>query len=190
MLFINKKVKKYVIFLTVALCFFSCSLNYETEKNSEESVPEFSFTGAVFNRYKDNKISIQLEADKLEQYKADGSSYAQSAQFKTYKEDGTLDTDGYCSLLASNTNDEKYSLFDGISINVYSQDLKITAQSLHFNGKTEQLTSGRNEQVTIARKGTTVSGTGFSASGVSRKFSFERQVSGSVVDKEDDGDKE
>lgn len=165
-----------------ACSLLSCSLNYDTEKNSEETVPEFSFTDAVFNRYEDNKISIQLEAKKLEQYKSDGSSYAQSAKFKTYKDDGTIDTDGTCSLLASLTNDEKYSLFDDISINVYSEDLNIAARSLQFNGKTEQLTSGRNEKVSIRRKGTSITGTGFSASGVSRKFTFENQVSGSVKD--------
>lgn len=177
-----KKVKKALFFSVTTFSLLSCSLNYGTEKNSEETVPEFSFTGAVFNRYEDNKISIQLEAEKLEQYKADGSSYAQAAKFKTYKEDGSLDTEGTCSLLASLTNEEKYSLFDNISINVYSEDLNIAASSLQFNGKTEQLSSSRNQKVTIRRKGTSITGTGFSASGVSHKFNFENQVSGSVQD--------
>ena len=171
---------------------FSCSLNYGTEQSSESATPEFSFTDAQFNRYEDEQISINLEAEKLEQYKSDGSSYAKNAQFKTFKKDGGIDTEGFCSLLAADTSAKNYSLFDGISINIYSQELKITAQSLHFNGKTEQLTSARDEEVTIGRKGTDITGRGFSASGVSRTFAFENQVTGTVNDimTEDDSELE
>lgn len=103
-------------------------------------------------------------------------------EFKTYSKSGELDTEGFCQLLASNTNSKEYSLFDGISLNIYSQDLKLQAQSLHYNGKTEQLTSDRNETVTIERKNTVIQGKGFSASAVSKTYSFENQVSGTIKD--------
>lgn len=178
------KLKTSLVFSFLCLA-VSCSLNYGTEQDSEASVPEFSFTEAVFNRYEDSKISITLQSEKLEQYKSDGSSYAKNAQFKTYTKEGTLDTDGFCSLLAAHPNDELYTLFDGISINIYSQKMTLTAESLKFNGKTEQITSGENEVVSIEKDGTTATGTGFSASGVSRKYSFSEQVAGTVIDSED-----
>ncbi len=178
-MFLLKKVKT-VFILTWTGFFLSCSLNYGTEQSSEATVPEFSFTNAVFNRYENGSTSISLQAEKLEQYKSDGSSYAQNAEFKTYSKDGKLDTEGFCQLLASNTKNEEYSLFNGISINIYSQDLKLNAQSLHFNGKTEQLTSDKNETVTIERKNTIISGKGFSASAVSKTYSFENQTSGTI----------
>ena len=180
-MFLLKKVKT-VFILTWTGFFLSCSLNYGTEQSSESTVPEFSFKNAVFNRYEDGTTSISLQAEKLEQYKSDGSSYAQNAKFKTYSKSGELDTEGFCQLLASNTNNREYSLFNGISLNIYSQDLKLQAQSLHFNGKTEQLTSDRNDTVTIERKNTVIQGKGFSASAVSKTYSFENQVSGTIKD--------
>lgn len=186
-MFLLKKVKT-VFILTWTGFFLSCSLNYGTEQSSESTVPEFSFKNAVFNRYEDGTTSISLQAEKLEQYKSDGSSYAQNAEFKTYSKSGELDTEGFCQLLASNTNSKEYSLFDGISLNIYSQDLKLQAQSLHYNGKTEQLTSDRNETVTIERKNTVIQGKGFSASAVSKTYSFENQVSGTIKDDSSDAE--
>ncbi len=184
-MFLLKKVKT-VFILTWTGFFLSCSLNYGTEQSSESTVPEFSFKNAVFNRYEDGTTSISLQAEKLEQYKSDGSSYAQNAKFKTYSKSGELDTEGFCQLLASNTNSREYSLFNGISLNIYSQDLKLQAQSLHFNGKTEQLTSDRNDTVTIERNNTVIQGKGFSASAVSKTYSFENQVSGTIKDDSSD----
>ncbi len=188
-MFLLKKVKT-VFILTWTGFFLSCSLNYGTEQSSESTVPEFSFKNAVFNRYEDGTPSISLQAEKLEQYKSDGSSYAQNAKFKTYSKSGELDTEGFCQLLASNTNNREYSLFNGISLNIYSQDLKLQAQSLHFNGKTEQLTSDRNDTVTIERKNTVIQGKGFSASAVSKTYSFENQVSGTIKDDSSDAEEQ
>lgn len=180
------QLKKVITILTVLTAFASCSLNYGNELNSESSVPEFSFKGATLNRYSDNKISMNLQADRLEQYKSDGSSYAENASFKTYDKEGVLDTDGFCRLLASNTNDKLYTLFDGVSITVHSQNMTLNATSLHFNGKTEQLTGSVDEVVTIKRKDTSVSGKGFSASGVSRTFTFNEEVNGTVIDSQNE----
>lgn len=188
-MFLLKKVKT-VFILTWTGFFLSCSLNYGTEQSSESTVPEFSFKNAVFNRYEDGTTSISLQAEKLEQYKSDGSSYAQNAKFKTYSKSGELDTEGFCQLLASNTNNREYSLFNGISLNIYSQDLKLQAQSLHFNGKTEQLTSDRNDTVTIERNNTVIQGKGFSASAVSKTYSFENQVSGTIKDDSSDAEEQ
>ncbi len=188
-MFLLKKVKTVFILIWTGF-FLSCSLNYGTEQSSESTVPEFSFKNAVFNRYEDGTPSISLQAEKLEQYKSDGSSYAQNAKFKTYSKSGELDTEGFCQLLASNTNDREYSLFNGISLNIYSQDLKLQAQSLHFNGKTEQLTSDRNDTVTIERKNTVIQGKGFSASAVSKTYSFENQVSGTIKDDSSDAEEQ
>ncbi len=188
-MFLLKKVKT-VLILSWTAAFLSCSLNYGTEQSSEETVPEFSFKNAVFNRYENGSTALSLEADKLEQYKSDGSSYAQNAKFKTYSKTGELDTEGFCQLLASNTKNKEYSLFNGISINIYSQDLKLQAQSLHFDGKTEQLTSAKDEAVTIERKNTIIEGKGFSASAVSKTYSFISQVSGTITDNSSDTETE
>ena len=108
----------------------ACSLDYGKSVNVEDAIPEFRFSDARFSRYEDNKTTMEIEAEKIEQYKSDGSSYAQGATFRTYDNGGALDTEGSCELLAADTKNEKYTLFTNIFMQLYSQDLKIHAKSL------------------------------------------------------------
>lgn len=156
----------------------ACSLDYGREESTEATVPEFVFVGAHFVRVEAKKRTMQIDAEKLEQYKSDGSSYARGASFKTYDKSEAVDTEGSCGLVALDVSNERYKLYDGIAISIVSQEMKLYAETLQFNGKTEQLTSGRDDVVSIERKNAVVSGTGFSASGVSRSFSFLSGVHG------------
>ena len=60
------------------------------------------------------------------------------------------------------------------------ENIKISADSLRWNGKSEQLTSGRNDMVKIEQNDTVMYGSGFSASGVSKKYAFTGVVSGEI----------
>lgn len=180
---------KSLIILLFAYNFFSCSLNYGTEKTSEETVPEFSFLNSNYNKYEENKLSIEMKAKKMEQYKANGDTYAENVVFKTYKNDGTVDTEGSCNLLSSNTKTKKYSLFDNIEINIYDQEMILFATSLYFNGTTEQLTSSQTENVLIKKKDTEIEGIGFSASGVSKKYAYASNIKGKIISEETDENK-
>lgn len=180
---------KSLIILLFAYNFFSCSLNYGTEKTSEETVPEFSFLNSNYNKYEENKLSIEMKAKKMEQYKTNGDTYAESVVFKTYNDDGTVDTEGSCNLLSSNTKTKKYSLFDNIEINIYDQEMILFATSLYFNGTTEQLTSSQTENVLIKKKDTEIEGIGFSASGVSKKYAYDSNIKGKIISEETDENK-
>lgn len=180
---------KSLIILLFAYNFFSCSLNYGTEKTSEETVPEFSFLNSNYNKYEENKLSIEMKAKKMEQYKTNGDTYAESVVFKTYNDDGTVDTEGSCNLLSSNTKTKKYSLFDNIEINIYDQEMILFATSLYFNGTTEQLTSSQTENVLIKKKDTEIEGIGFSASGVSKKYAYASNIKGKIISGETDENK-
>ena len=155
-----------------------CSLDYGKEENSEDTVPEFMFTGAHFTRVEENKRKLQITAEKIEQYKSDNASFARDAQFKTFDKDEKPDTEGTCGLISIDTKNEVYKLFNNIAVNIVSQDTRLRAETLQFNGKTEQLTAGRDDLVSVERKNATVSGKGFSASGVSRSYMFLSDVSG------------
>ena len=74
----------------------------------------------------------------------------------------------------------KYVLYDDIEINSKKDDMTVTADNLKWNGKSEQLTSGRNDIVSIKKGGTFIQGSGFSASGVSKKFTFTGVITGST----------
>ena len=55
---------------------------------------------------------------------------------------------------------------------------------LKWNGNTEQLTGGRKDTARIEKDGAIIYGSGFSASGVSKSFSFSGSVSGEIETKD------
>ncbi len=179
---------KYAGILSLLLTFLislSCSLNYGKSESMEESVPEFTFKNARYTKVENSQTKTKIEAEKIEQYKSDGTSYASQSQFSTYDSQGQIDTEGTCGLLAADTQAEIYTLLNDIQLELHSEDTRISAQALQYNGKNEQIISSRDDEVTIHRKDTTFTGKGFSASGVSHSFSFLSGVSGTIQTKDD-----
>ena len=172
---------KYSVILAAACILSACSLDYGKTVNVEDSIPEFRFTDAHYSQYENNKPTLEVSAERIEQYKSDGSSYARKASFKRYNEDGTIDTEGSCDLLSADTKNDLYIMFDNIFVQMHSQDMKIRAKTLRFDGKNEQLTCSVEDEVSIEKKDTVITGKGFSASGVSKIFTFADTIEGKVV---------
>ena len=166
----------------VCVCFIyifpGCSLKYGTNYQDEENVPEFIFSDSNYNRYEDGKKSMSLSASRLEQYSDGKSMYAKDVDFKIMNDEGEVETHGSCSLLSSDTNEKEYYLYDNILIESKKDELTVSADTLHWNGKNEQLTSGKTDTVTIKKGNAVIHGSGFSASGVSKKFVFNGVVTG------------
>jgi len=175
----NILILSFFIFL-----FFSCSVKYEESVRAEDVVPEFTFTQVELNRYENNKLSVTFTAEELEQYKNSSESYAKSIEFSSYNKKGELTTEGSCKLLAANTDTEIYTLFDDIQVSSKEDNVKFYSDSLKWNAKREQLTSGKSNTVKIEKDDATLYGSGFSASGVSKSFSFSGSVSGQIITKD------
>lgn len=168
------------LMLFVLLTLSSCTLRYGQQVNSEDSVPELTFTNVHMTRYEDAQPSLKLNASQIEQYK-NSSLYAKDSAFTTWDKNHSVETEGSCTLLGMDTNQEQYTLFNNIIINNHPEDMQIQADSLRWNGKTEQLTSGETDRVTISKEDIQLTGTGFSASGISRQYSFSGKVTGTVT---------
>ena len=149
-------------------------------ENSEDSIPEFCFKKANYTKYESNKKNISLRAEQLEQYKSDNAVFAKNAEFKTYDAEENEETGGSCQLIAANTKKEIYTLYGDILLSLPKQEMQIEADTLNFNKKTEQITSGKSSEVRLTKKDISISGYGFSASGVSKAFSFIDTVSGII----------
>ena len=178
--------KKILALLVISISLFSCTLKYGEDIANESVLPEFIFENSTFTRYEDNVKTINLNAERLEQYKSGKSMYAKNVLFNIFDTDGNMETSGKCGLMGADTKTEKYLLFENIEINQKKDDISISAQALKWDGKTEQLTSGLNDVVSITKEGTQIRGSGFSASGVSRNFVFTGYVSGSIDTNEDE----
>ena len=183
--------KKRILAITISslFMFLGCSLKYSQSYQDESNVPEFIFTDAVYTKYEDDakKLSLSLSAGVLEQYKEGNSMYARDVSFQLLKKTGEIETEGSCKLLSANSDEEKYTLYDDIKIKNFDENLEVTAGSIRWNGKSEQLTSSRNDMVTIKKGDTTMQGSGFSASAISKKFAFTGVITGEFEKNEDSG---
>lgn len=184
----NKVFRNFIpLFFLSAAFFSSCSLRYGMNVQDENNVPEFVFGGVSFSRYEDGEKTLSLSAEKLEQYKDGKSMYAKNLDFSVYDENGGVTNSGKCGYLAADTDAENYVLYDDIEIRNEKDNLTVLAESLKWNGRSEQLTSGRNDTVVLKKGETVLQGSGFSASGVSKRFSFTGNVSGEAeTDSEED----
>ena len=167
----------------------SCSLEYEKEDAPESSYPEFTFNNAEFTKIERSKKKIKMSAEKIEQYKADSFSFAKNVVFNTFDTDGKDETSGSCDLISADTVKERYILFGDVKMDMVSENMSITAESLNFDKKNEQITSGIDQTVVIKRDDIDMEGVGFSASGVSKTFAFDRDVSGEIETKNEDEEK-
>ena len=134
-------------------------------------------------RSEDNKVTFEMQAGVLEQYKKSSETFATNVSFISYDDDGKISTEGECGLLFSDTDKKLYELYDDIKLYNRSDDTNFFAEILRWNEKSEQLTSGRGEMVKVEKDGTVMRGTGFSASGISKTFSFRGTVSGDIETK-------
>ncbi len=179
--------KKRILAITISslFIFLGCSLKYSQSYQDESNVPEFIFTDAVYTKYEDDAKKLSLSAGVLEQYKEGNSMYARDVSFQLLKKTGEIETTGSCKLLSANSDEEKYTLYDDIKIKNFDENLEVTAGSIRWNGKSEQLTSSRNDMVTIKKGDTTMQGSGFSASAISKKFAFTGVITGEFEKNED-----
>ena len=163
---------------------FSCSLKYDQTVNAEETNPEFVFTHAKMIRYKKGEESVKVYADSIEQYKDSDITYGKNVSFTTYDDEQKVETEGSCGYVYADSETEIYELYDGIKLYNKAQNTNFFTNMLKWNGKTEQLTGGKRDTAKIEKDGTVIYGTGFSASGVSKAFSFSGTVSGEIETKD------
>lgn len=171
------------IFFLSVFCFFSCTLKYDENINAEENNPEFVFSGAKLIRYENNKQKAVVTTEYVEQYKNSDETYAKNVEFKTLDSKGNVETEGSCGLLYFDSKRELYELYDDIKLFNTSRNTNFYAKNLKWNGKTEQLTSGKTDMVRLEKEDTVIIGSGFSASGVSGKYVFTGFVNGNIVTK-------
>lgn len=158
----------------------SCSLDYGKQTVVENDIPEITFSNAKMQRIENNKISMELNAGKLEQYKNSDVSFARRIDFKTWDDNGETETAGKCDLISINSRSKKYALFGNIFVELPGEKMTMNAKSLLWYGDREQLVSGKNDIVSIVRDDIKIDGTGFSASGISRSFSFSGNIEGEI----------
>ena len=131
-------------------------------------------------RYEDMKPSLEVTATTLEQYKDTNESYGKDISFISYDKEGKTETEGSCGIIFADSGKKVYELYDDINVYNVPEKMRFFANVLKWDGATEQLTSGRSDMVKIEKDDTIMRGSGFSASGISKKFSFRGNITGTI----------
>ena len=158
----------------------SCSLKYAETVNSEDRVPEFVFEDTKMVRYENMQPTLEVTAGMLEQYKNTNETYGKDIAFTSYDKKGQLETEGSCGIIYADTGKKVYELYDDINVYNAPEKMRFYASVLKWNGRSEQLTSGRSDMVKIEKDDTIMRGSGFSASGISKTFSFRGNITGTI----------
>lgn len=177
-----KKIFTLALIISASV-FFSCSLRYGEEVSSTETTPEFTFQNVTYTIYQNGGKTFNIECSQLEQYQ-NSSSYANDATFTSWNNLGQKETTGSCNLISIETNQNIYTLYGDISVNNLDQNLLIQTDYLKWNNNSQQLQSNNQSLVTIQKDDLTVTGTGFSASGVSKTYTFNSNISGTLIQEE------
>ena len=136
-------------------------------------------------RYEDMKPTLEVSAASLEQYKNTNETYGKDVSFVSYDKEGKLETEGGCGIIFADTGTKVYELYDDIKLYNAPEKMRFQASMLKWNGRSEQLTSGRSDMVKIEKDDTIMRGSGFSASGVSKSFSFRGNITGTIETTDD-----
>ena len=166
----------------------SCSLKYDESVNAEDKVPEFVFEDTKMIRYENRKATLEVSAASLEQYKNTNETYGKDISFISYDKDGKVETEGSCGIIYADTQKKLYELYDDINLYNAAEKMRFYANALRWNGRSEQLTSGRSDMVKIEKDDTIMRGSGFSASGISKTFSFRGNITGTIETSDDKAD--
>ena len=178
------------LILILIILFTSCSLKYSEQVNSEDKVPEFVFEDTKLVRFEKKNPTIEVSAQKLEQYKNSSESYGQQVTFTSYDDKGEVETEGSCGILYADTDKKIYELYDDINLYNSAENMRFYANALRWNGRTEQLTSGRGDMVKIEKDDTIMRGSGFTASGISKTFSFRGNITGTIETSDENSEEE
>ena len=179
-----------LLVLIFSFLIFSCSLKYSETVNSEDRVPEFVFEETQLVRYEDTKPTLEVKAGTLEQYKNTSETYGKDISFISYDDEGNAETEGSCGIIFADTQKKIYELYDGINLYNAPEKMRFYANVLKWNGRSEQLTSGRSDMVKIEKDDTIMRGSGFSASGISKSFSFRGNITGTIETTDDKNENE
>lgn len=189
--------RKAFLFVFVTIILFGCSLDYGIA-DEDSWAPEFVFENVSMIKIENGKRDNELRAEKMEQYRDKDAVYAQNVNFIVYNDKDKIDIKGSCGLLSADNEEDIYVLSNYVEVASYEQDVQFSCMTLKWNNKTEQLTSGIHELITIktglnmdnssyaepdkkTETSLVLTGYGLAASGVSRIYTITERIEGTII---------
>jgi hypothetical protein len=173
-----------------AMLFFlvGCELTYGEFEDTTDSTPEILLSGAKITRYEKRRLTAELSADLVEQYKNSNTIYGSNVSFVVYENDETEIGRGSCGLFSADTVTENYVLFDSIQFENIRDQFELQAAAIKWSAKSGLLASEKGGIVSIIQSRRSensanksrfsLSGTEFSVHRNTRTFEFNAPVAG------------
>lgn len=166
----------------------SCSLDYGIEQEGQNTiVPEMILNNVDFSRIDRGVKVLTLNAESLELFNQDDTTFGKDAQFWLFGRDGACTSFGRCNLLSAENANGVYMLLGDVQLENYQNNYSIKAQNLRWNSNTEQLVSDKESVVEVWQHAKTAEdsslytkGSGFCFSAFRLGYQFENAVTGSV----------
>jgi LPS export ABC transporter protein LptC len=184
-----KKNNFIILFLVFSLfiCFISsCTFDYTSfEEELKEEIPNAIIINFSQVRVRDDGTTIEIKADRAEDYEELNHTYFKNVHFIQYDEEQEKLLEGEIEEMIYYTDSENADITGSIYIYSYKDKTSIYAENLNWLNDERILTTDINSTVILKKDdGSMVQGKGFKADLRKREFIFKSFVEGNYVEEE------
>lgn len=163
---------------------FSCSLDYSDAGLADtlaEEIPNMEIFGYNSIEIHNGSPTLKITAGEASFFNSREETRLKDVEFFNYH-DGDISSHGRTDWAVLNMKTSDASLQGSILVESAENDSSIQAETLQWTEGDKTLSSGRNDSVTVRdKKGSRLSGSGFSADVKHNTILFEKEISGEIV---------
>lgn len=172
--------------LALAAWLSGCSLDYGAalSESLAADVPDMVIYDFAHTVVENGFPLFRLNAEKAELFTSLNKTRLSAVSFSQYASDGSgrLVTEGRADTAVFWTKTESADLYGAVSFRSEEEGLRVESGNIKWDGEARTLTSGNDTVTTlIDDDGSRLAGSGFSADGARRSFSFAQRVDGTIA---------
>jgi LPS export ABC transporter protein LptC len=188
----NSKAGCFFLFFVLLMMFLSCSFNYDTSPEEDQSQPDIIMKDVEYVRIRGGDPVVRFQAESAERYEDKQTMNLGNFSFDQFGDDkNEINASGSAQEANIELESGNIRMNGEVRIAVDSEDITIETAGLEWRDKERLLSASPEAPVEISRSdGTRFRGLGFSADTRSRTWEFSGGVSGSYIDEEDDEEDE
>ncbi|MDR0375033.1 MAG: LPS export ABC transporter periplasmic protein LptC [Treponema sp.] len=164
----------------IPLLLFACSFDYGVAAIEESEQPDLIMNEVEYVRVRNGDPIVRFKADTAERYEKKQIMSVQEFEFEQFQNHGEeVNVQGNVGAAHIEIDTGNIQMRDGIRIDVISDDISITTNTLFWEDKSRAISAGKEDEVRIERSdGTSFSGKGFSANAREQIFTFDGGIQG------------
>ena len=173
-----------------ALLLAACSFDYSDVMESSDNKPDVVMENIEYVRVEGGSPLVRFSADYAERWESRQTMELREFSFEYLEDDGNeINAEGGAFQASVQLDTGNVSLSGGVRINIESEDITISTDSLRWLDDPRLLYGPDHDEVDIERSdGTSFTGRGLSVNIRDRTWSFSGEVGGTYIEKDDEDD--